>query len=494
MTQASTARTIVIPSDPCRWQEDIYLGKEVEFVPVGVGAVTRSDAASHFVRKVAQLIPSRPRFPEFKSDVFTPLGRIYQEMHEFVELAGPTCTSGEAVAWAFEASLEALERVTGSADGRTIILCHTPSDYNDRTSEGRDPAHSTGCHFNMLSPRQLDAEEARAFAALVSPLNAVFGPGGLTWSAEGGPRLSCDPRAGHVARLVGGAAHGTAPKPFLLARHEPYAQPPFERLQCVAFGSPRSPLSSWLQAELLPWALRAVLAREAPAWRVANPIEVLRAAPDAPVSLERTRPGQEKAITKAELAAETILWLAGFVESQADGPEAAHRISRLRELGVEAAIAGASAVAEPPVFPTDIVIKRSLFDRVAQTCGFADLTGVGRRAQAAGFADKSLGKVEEKLILADVLFSSPSGSHSTYELAARSAMFVRPQFEHPIDLSRLAPLPAGVCRRDRARALLLVDPARRRGVYCCDWNRYFTRGGTIVELPDPWSDLDTLVS
>jgi hypothetical protein len=43
--------------------------------------------------------------------------------------------------------------------------------------------------------------------------------------------------------------------------------------------------------------------------------------------------------------------------------------------------------------------------------------------------------------VADILFSSPS-KHSTYELAHRCGVFVRPEFEHPIDLTDLTRLTA----------------------------------------------------
>jgi hypothetical protein len=454
----------------------------------------------HLIRKAAQLIPSKPHFifgrphlSEIVCDFFTPIGRIYQEMHEFVEWAGPTCRSGEAAAWANEAAVEALGRVTLSIAGRPVVLCHTPSDYNDRTSDGRGPPHSTGCHFNMLSPRQLDGDDALAFAAMVSPLNVVFGPGGLTWSAEGGPRLSCDPRAYHVGCFVSSAAHGERPKPFLLARHEPYARPPFERLQCVAFGAPRSPLSSWLQAELLPWALRAVLARQTPPWCVADPIAALRAAPDEPVSLKRTWRGQTKLISKAELAVETVSWLAEFAENRVVGPEAARRIACVHELSVQAAAALAAGTAQPPVFPTDIAIKRVLLDRAARSHGFADLSDIACTS-ARSPADPKVRAAVDALIVADILFSSPSRQHSTYELAARNGLFVRPRFEQPVDLRDLTRLPMGISQRDRVRASLLLDSSRRDSVRSCDWDHLYTSDGIVIQLADPWSDLDMAVS
>lgn len=491
MTQETETPEFVIPSAPCAWQQDLYFGREVELVPVGVGGVPRVEVASRFVGALARLLPSKPHSPEIRYDVFTPVGRIYQEMHEFVELAGPTCRSGEAVAWAYEATLEALSRVAVSAAGRTVVLCHTPSDYNDRTSRGQGRAHSTGCHFNMLSPRQLDGHEAHAFAALVSPLNAIFGPGGLTWSPDGALRFCCDPRAGHVVPLVNAIAHGEGPKPFLLARHEPYARPPFERLQCVAFGAPRSPLSSWLQAELLPWALRAVLARQTPPWCVADPIQALRAAPDEAVLLKCTSSGRSTSIAKAELAAQTVVWLAEFAETCVAGPEGAARIGCVRQLSLQAAAASADGTAQPPVVPTDIAIKRILFDRVAQTCGFADLAEIGCRAQAASSGDGDAAKAEEKLVVADVLFSSPSRPQSTYELAGRCGLFVRPRFEHPIQLPELVPLPAGIAPRDCARASLVAGLISGKSTRFCDWDWCVSEDGTTIQLPDPWCDLNS---
>ncbi len=184
MMEDLDSRPIRIPAEPCHWRPEIYMGKEVEFTPVGCRNVNRSELAGAFVRRLAQVLPSSPHSPDTSCDLFTPLGRIYREMRDFVEVAGPTCRSGEAVAWASEAAMEALSRVTVEAHGQTAVLCHIPSDYNDRLSNGEGPAHSTGCHFNMLSPRPLSIDQTRAFAALTSPLNAVFGPGGWAWSPQ----------------------------------------------------------------------------------------------------------------------------------------------------------------------------------------------------------------------------------------------------------------------------------------------------------------------
>jgi hypothetical protein len=414
-------------------------------------------------------------------------------MNEFLEVAGSTCRSGEAVAWMSEAAMEALASVTIEINGRAVVLCHTPSDYNDRPSLAAGPAHSTGCHFNMLSPRPLSIEQAGAFAALTSPLNAVFGPGGWTWSPQGAPRFCCDPRAYHIIRLVAGAAHHhECGKPFFLSRNEPYACPPFERLQCVAFGAPRSPLSSWMQAELLPLALRAVLAERSPPWCVADPIATLRAGADEPILLKSARPAKTWSMTKAELAADTVRWLAEVAEEWALGPNAAGRIVRIRELGVNAARASAAPTAQPPVFPTDIAIKRSLFDRAAQACGFAGLCEVGR-ACAADPSHSKVCRAVDALVIADVFFSSPSRQHSTYELASRNGLFIRPQFQHRIDLGDLSRLPAGVSRRDCVRASLLIDPSWRDQIRFCDWDQLYLSDGTVWQLCDPWSDLNRLI-
>jgi hypothetical protein len=482
------AQTILIPSEPCDWPQDIYIGKEVEFTPVGGRGPSRSEVAGAFVRRLAQVIPSSLRSPGSHCDIFTPLGRIYQEMSEFVEVAGPTCRSGEAVAWAFEAAMEALSRVMVGGNGQAAVLCHTPSDYNDHLSRGEGPAHSTGCHFNMLTP-SLNIDQVRAFVALTSPLNAVFGPGGWTWSPQGAPRFSCDPRAYHVARLVGGAAHGDGAKPYLLFRNEPYACPPLERVQCAAFGAPRSPLSSWLQAELLPMALRAALAGGSPPWCAVDPITILRAGPREPIALKAPWPARRKLVTKAALAEETILWLTEFAEGCALRPDAFRRVARIRELGVQAARAGAATAAQPPLFPTDIAIKQGLFDRAVQACGFADLSELDRACTACA-GDGNVRRAVDTLILTDVFFSSPSCRHSTYELAGRSALFVRPRFEHPIDLHNLSRLPAGVARRDRIRASLLASPGGQGNVCFCDWDQLHTGDGTVMSFPDPWSDLN----
>ena len=262
---------IRIPQEPCSWGSGVYVGKEVEFTPVGGRRYSRHALAQGLLLELAKRIPNVPALPDAQYDLFTPLGRFYVEMGEFVEVAGPTCRSAEAVAWAFEMAFEGLKDVTLSGAGQPVVLCHTPSDYANYSSAGRGPAHSTGCHLNLLCPRPFAADELESFAALVSPLNVVFGPGGLTWS-HGAPQYSCDPRADHVQRIVGNAAHGSAPKPFVMLRDEPFAQPPNQRLQVTAFGSPRSPVSVWLQAELLTQALAAVVDRQYPRWRAVDPI------------------------------------------------------------------------------------------------------------------------------------------------------------------------------------------------------------------------------
>jgi hypothetical protein len=483
------SQTILIPHEPCPWQEDIYVGKEVEFTPVGCRGAGRAEFAGTFVRQLAQVIPSRPHSPDTLCDFFTPLGRVYQEMSEFLELGGPTCRSGEAVAWAYEASLMAMSRVVVGGNGQAVVLCHTPSDYNNRPSSGGH-AHSTGCHFNMLLPRSLGIDEICMLAGLTSPLNAVFGPGGLTWSGDGRMKFCCDPRADHVSRLAGSAAHG-GPKPFFLFRDEPHASAPYERLQCVAFGSPRSPLSSWLQAELLPLALRAVLAHRSPPWYVENPLQALRASPHEPVTLKQGRPGRDQSMSKAELAAATVQWLTEFAAGCALGPNVADRMARIRHLGVEAAVNSAAAGTHLPVFSTDIAIKRTLLDRTAQTRGFAGLHDVAC-AIARAPADKNIRGTVDAMIVADVLFSSPSQKHSTYELAAQSGLFTRPQFEQPIDLCNLAHLPAGIARRDRVRASLLAGSDRGRGICFCDWDHLCMNDGTTIRLSDPWSDLNDI--
>ncbi len=220
-----------------------------------------------------------------------------------------------------------------------------------------------------------------------------------------------------------------------------------------------------------------------------DPLTTLRADPYETIVLKTPGLGKKHSFSKAELAAETVHWLAEFAEGCALGPETAGRIARIRELGVDAARASAPGAVQPFVFPTDIAIKRSLFDRTAQARGFADLSEVGRACVARPTDRKARGAVDA-LVIADVFFSSPNRQYSTYELASRSALFVRPQFERPLDLHDLSRLPAGVSPRDCIRASLLTDPSRQGGVRFCDWDHLCMNDGIVLQLANPWSEVN----
>ena len=100
--------------------------------------VTR--AAANIVTQLQTLLPNRPSNPEAQLDIFTPVARFYLEMGEFVEVAGVTCASPEAVPWLLEAAFNVLRRTNVTVNGRPVPLCHTPTDYNDYTSGGEGTA------------------------------------------------------------------------------------------------------------------------------------------------------------------------------------------------------------------------------------------------------------------------------------------------------------------------------------------------------------------
>ena len=229
-------------------------------------------------------------------------------------------------------------------------------------------------------------------------------------------------------------------------------------------------------------SLRAVLAGRKPPWHVADPIKTLRAGPNDPVRLASTTPGRSRSVDKAQLAVETVQWLAESTEEFAVGQESARRVALVRDLSIQAAIAGATRAAERPVFPTDLAIKRILFDRVARMHSFADLPGLGR-ACTSGSSERSVRKAIDTLIVTDIAFSTPNRQHSTYEFANRAGLFIRPEFDHPIDL-RNPTLPEGVASRDRARASLLADGRIR----FCDWHEFRMDDGSRMSMPDPWSE------
>jgi hypothetical protein len=237
---------------------------------------------------------------------------------------------------------------------------------------------------------------------------------------------------------------------------------------------------------LLTWALRAVLHREKPPFRVVDPIKTLRAAPQAKVGLKSHGLSPQTTIDKTRLAVDTICWLAESTRRHAADASSVRRVGRIRDLSCAAAAACASPADKPPVFPTDIPVKRFLFDRIAQTHGYADLSSLCR-ACAATPADKKMKMAMDSTIVADVLFSSPNLKHSSYELAARSGVFLRPEFEREVDIRDFASLPDGVCQRDRIRAAMLANGE----IECCDWNHLFTTDGSSISLPNPWSGLSS---
>jgi hypothetical protein len=493
MSSGSSMQPIRIPQEPCSWGAGIYMGKEVEFTPVGDYRLARSILARKLFLQLIGKIPHAPHAPhaahaaDVECDIFTPLGRFYVEMSEFIEVAGPTCQSAEAVAWAGEMAFECLQDVALPVNGKLVVLCHTPSDYGNYSSPDGGQAHSTGCHINLLCPRPLDPSELEGFAALVSPLNLVFGPGGLSWS-DGRLRFSCDPRADHVKCLVGASAHGGAPKPFVMLRDEPFAQSPNQRLQFTAFGSPRSPVSAWLQAELLTQAFALMLDKQRPPWRVVEPIQALRAGPNDPIALTRPWPKRSRSIEKAELAVKTVKWLAERSAARLAGPSAAGRIALVRDLSIDAVTAACQSGSTPPLFPTDIVVKQALFDRVARMHKFNDLTHIAKHsATRHGQADTKTAL--DAIIITDVLFGTPARQQSTYELAHRCGLFVRPEFDYPVDLADLSQLPAGIAPRDATRARLIAKPkSPRDAVLCCEWSHLTTGDSVKIALPNPWSE------
>jgi hypothetical protein len=480
MTELDCRRPIRIPGNSCCLGDAIYSGVELELVPIGVHGMARHRSAVSLLGQVRSLLPSRPSHPEAELDIFSPPARFYLEMGEFVEVAGVTCKSPEAVPWLQEAAFSVLRRTSVTANGRPVVLCHTPTDYSDYSSGGEGPAHSAGSHANLLCRRSFDSDEFAMLASVLYPLNTVFGPGGITWSNRT-PRFTCDPRADHVTRLVAGRAHGDSPKPFILRRDEPLAESPFERIQIVAFGGPRSPVSSWLRAELLTWALRAVHHRDKPPFYVLEPLKTLRAAPDARVRIKRRR---LHAVTKTQLAIETVCWLADSARKHAADASAVRRVERIRELGCTAAEASAAPLGESPVFPTDISIKRFLFDRIAQGHGFTNLAELCR-AWSAKPADGNAKSTMDAVVVNDIFFSSCDANHSSYEHAARAGVFLRPEFAHAIDIHNLARLPEGVCRRAQIRAAMLAAG----DIEYCNWNSLITTDGVSTTLPNPWSCL-----
>ncbi len=478
MTAIGCAAPVRIPSEPCCLGEAIHSGVELELVPIGVHGMARQRAAVNVLTQIQALLPSRASRPEAVMDIFTPLARFYLEMGEFVEVAGVTCESPEAVPWLLEAAFLVLGRTGVTIRDRPVPLCHTPTDYNNYTSCGEWIAHSAGSHANLLCRRALGADEFAQLASILCPLNVVFGPGGLTWSEERVPRFSCDPRADHVAHLVACQAHGESRKPFILCRNEPLAERPSVRIQIVGFGGTRSPVSSWLRAELLTWALRAVQHREKPPVLALEPLSALRAAPQTRINVKRRR---SHAVAKSQVAIDTICWLADSAGKRATDAVAVERVQYIRKLACAAVHAAVTPDPQPPVLPTDIVVKRFLFDRIAQQHGFADLETLC--AQATPVAGERVKSTMDAVIVNDILFSSSEPNLSSYEHAARAGVFLRPEFAFVLNDPDLARLPPGVCSRARTRAAMLVAG----DLQYCNWNTLITKDGGSKDLPNPWS-------
>jgi hypothetical protein len=373
--------------------------------------------------------------------------------------------------------MDLLSSVTADADGKPVVLAPTPSDYNDYTTDGEEEAHSTGCHINLLSPRPLEAGEYEAFSQLVSPLNALFGIGGFAFSGRG-VWFSDDPRAGFIGRCVNSMAHGEAAKPFILLREQDFVPEPCQLLQVTAFARPRSPVSSYLQLELLVLALHAVLARKSPRWLPADPIRTLQARSDERVLV--AGPEGASAMLKSELALENAIWLTEFARDHA-ARKCRPRFDYLSGL-IKESVAANRTPGTCPVFPTDIAIKKILFDRIARMHGFDDLRCLMRRYEIAN-SREAVRTAFNALVVADVLYGSPQ-PHSTYEAACRAGVFVRPRFEQTMNPYDPTSVPKGICPRDRLRAKLIAENRIRS----CDWHSFDLTDGTVVSLPTPWSD------
>jgi hypothetical protein len=481
---------VVIPATPVDLWPSVNMGREVEFAPVGM---TESQAAGRVVEileTVKGLIPNAPRDPQFPQDVFTPLGRIYAELTVLLEIAGPTCISPEAVACTYEAAFSLL-RTAGSLQGPDgpAVFTHTPSDYGDVLGSSAS-AHSTGCHLSFHSHQPLDEGKLRQFASIVSTLNIVFGPGGLTCPLGDRIRICCDPRADHVSQLFAQSAHGLSPKPFFLIRDEPWAEAPAWRLQIAAFGAPRSPVCSWLQAGLLQLAFRQVLMEDATPWPIDNPIAALRAAPDELLypSLFWGSWGR-KPHTKLEVAIKTVKWLSKHGMQQAPDEATAARIESMCLLAIDVARANVISSDDLPTAPSDIAIKTYLLNRVARMHGFADVSELGRQYSRYPETGGSVGRALETMITVDALFHSTCDQYSTYEMAAREGVFVKPEFEHPVELADLPQLPGGVARRDRTRAALLSAGRDGQRISTCNWTGLTMQNGRVIHLPNPWSGM-----
>jgi len=484
------SQPVVIPSAPVDLWPSVNMGREVEYAPVGLTEKQSLGCVAEIIKTVKGLVASAPRDPETPQDVFTPVGRIYPELAVLLEIAGPTCVSPEALAWTHEAALSLLRTASSRLgdDGRATFA-HTPSDYGDMLQSSAI-AHSTGCHLNFHSHQPLNEAKLRQFASIASALNIVFGPGGLTCPPGGRLRICCDARADHVHQLFARSAHNLAPKPFFLLRDEPWADAPSYRLQIAAFGAPRSPVCSWLQAGLLQLAFRQVLMENAAPWPIDDPIVALRAAPDqllSPAGLWRN--WGRRPLTKLEVANKTIKWLSKLGMQQAPDEASAARIESMCMLAIDVAKANAAPSGGLPTAPSDIAIKTYLLNRIARMHGFADVSDLSTQYARYAVVDGSVGRALDAMIVVDALFHSTCDRYSTYEMAAREGVFLKPEFGRPLDIANSPQLPGGVARRDRVRAALLSARTGDKRISHCDWTGLTTENGRFIHLPNPWSGM-----
>jgi len=482
------AQPVMIPCAPTDTWPPVYVGREVEYTPLGLGGARARERVLGIIDAVKRILPHAPHDSQVPSDIFTPLGRMYVELTVLLEVASPTCLSATALAWSHEAAMAVLGRAcTAPHPYGPVVLAHTPSDYGDLLGISR-VARSLGCHLNLLSHRPLTLVELHHLATLISGLNVVFGPGGLSSTPNGRLRISCDPRADHVQQLVSQTAHDDAPKPVFIMRSESWAEGPAWRLQVAALGAPRSPVSTWLQAGLLQLALHQILLGRHPPIQVENVIDAFRCGPTGFVSLGATWPrwGRRRQ-TKLGLAVRTIQWLQENSMEQAADAAAAERIESMCRLAIDIARANAKPGHKLPTAPSDIAIKTHVLNRAAQLNGFSGVSELGSEYAARALDDRSLRQAVEALIVVDALFHSTSDRHSTYEAAARAGLFVKPRFEAPLDVEDPQRLPAGIAMRDRHRAILLGAPADQDRIGSCEWSHLTLASGRTIPLPNPWS-------
>ena len=214
-----------------------------------------------------------------------------------------------------------------------------------------------------------------------------------------------------------------------------------------------------------------------------EPLKALRAAPHTRVKVKRRR---LRAVAKAQVAIETVCWLADSAHKRAADAAAVERVECIRELAFAAVEATVAPNSEPPVFPTDMAVKQFLFDRIARQHGFANLAELCR-ALVTNPADGDVKSTMDAVIVNDIFFSSSEPNLSSYEHAARSGVFLRPEFEHEVNDRNLTRLPLGVCPRAHIRAAMLAAG----NIEYCNWNILITKDGVPKTLPNPWSGLSS---